>query len=63
MKKFKILAVIAAMLVLCFAFVACENKDDGDQTKKEKVFRDLEKEKAPGGVPFRYIAYRVFAAW
>ena len=37
MKKFKILAVIAAMLVLCLAFVACGKKDDGDPTQKEKV--------------------------
>ena len=40
MKKFKILAIIAAVLVLCVAFVACGNKDTGntdDPGAKEKV--------------------------
>ena len=37
MKKFKILAIIAAMLVLCVALVACGNNNGGDPQNKEKV--------------------------
>ena len=40
MKKFKILAIIAAMLVLCVALVACgngNNSGSGDPQNKEKV--------------------------
>ena len=41
MKKFKILAIIAAMLVLCVALVACGNSnnsgDSGEPQNKEKV--------------------------
>ena len=41
MKKFKILAIIAAMLLLCVALVACGNSDNsgdsGDPQNKEKV--------------------------
>ena len=37
MKKFKILAIIVAMLVLCVALVACGNNNGGDPQNKEKV--------------------------
>ena len=37
MKKFKILAIIVAMLVLCVALVACGNNSGGDPHNKEKV--------------------------
>ena len=37
MKKFKILAIIVAMLVLCVALVACGNNNSGDPQNKEKV--------------------------
>ena len=48
MKKFKLLAIVAALLVLCLVFVACGNKDNGDNKggnepggttdgKKEKI--------------------------
>ena len=40
MKKFKIFAIIAAMLVLCVAFVACGNNsgdNSGEPQKKEKI--------------------------
>ena len=41
MKKFRILAIISALLVLCLALVACGNKDNtpdnNDEQKKEKI--------------------------
>ena len=41
MKKFRILAIISALLVLCLALVACGNKDNtpdnNDEQKKENI--------------------------
>ena len=41
MKKIKILAIVAALLVLCLALVACDgndnNNDNNDPAKKEKI--------------------------
>ena len=39
MKKFRILAIISAILVLCLALVACGNNDDTPENneKKEKI--------------------------